>query len=122
MSGFSHNNSPPRPPPPNLIDPFDNQHTVEIQQTTSNQPVPLQAAVTPPSFRPAYVQPGNQNRRSLTHSQLNPYFNDSIDDEDEEQGFYSDSTGLMRQISNMSEANLPLTSHAAPNTSPIDRK
>ncbi len=122
MSGFSHNNSPPRPSPPNLIDPFDNQQTVEIQQTTTNQSVPLQslqAAVTPPSFRPAYFQPGNQNRRSLTYSQLNPYYNDFIDDDEEEQEVsYSDSTGLMRQISNMSEANLPLTSNAALNTSP----
>ncbi|CAG8531096.1 15145_t:CDS:10 [Funneliformis caledonium] len=125
MSGFSHNNSTPRPSPPNLIDPFDDLQTVEIQQTTTNQPVPLQslqAAVTPPSFRPAYIQPGSQNRRSLTYSQLNPYYNDSIDDEDEEQEtFYSDSTGLMRQISNMStysEANLPLTSNAALSTSP----
>ncbi|CAI2163506.1 15838_t:CDS:10 [Funneliformis geosporum] len=125
MSGFSHNNSLPRPSPPNLIDPFDDLQTVEIQQTSTNQPVPLQSlqtAVTPPSFRPAYIQPGSQNRRSLTYSQLNPYYNDSIEDEDEEQEtFYSDSTGLMRQISNMSnysEANLPLTSNAALSTSP----
>ncbi|CAB4419848.1 unnamed protein product [Rhizophagus irregularis] len=122
MSGFSYNNSPPRPSPPNLIDPFDDQQTVEIQQNSINQPVPLQslqAAVTPPSFRPTYIQPGNQNRRSLTYSQLNPYYNDFIEDEDEDQeAFYSDSTGLMRQNSNMSEANLPLTSNAALNTSP----
>lgn len=122
MSGFSYNNSPPRPTPPNLIDPFDDQQTVEIQQNSINQPVPLQslqAAVTPPSFRPTYIQPGNQNRRSLTYSQLNPYYNDFIEDEDEDQeAFYSDSTVLMRQNSNMSEVNLPLTSNAALNTSP----
>ncbi|CAG8565843.1 10691_t:CDS:10, partial [Ambispora leptoticha] len=86
--------------------------------TTSRQPqnLNLQPAAVTPSFHP-------QGIGSSAYSSFNPYYNDNTpDDDDEYEPFYSDSTGLMRQVSNMSnlsEANLPLTSHAA-NMSPTN--
>ncbi|CAG8459145.1 11098_t:CDS:10 [Diversispora eburnea] len=113
MSGTSNNNS-------YLVDPFDDQANENFQDININQSISLQslqAAVTPQTFRPAYLPSGNRNRRlSLPYSQLDPYHDDFIDDDEEQDQFYSDSIGLMRQVSNMSnnsEANLPLTSNAA---------
>ena len=102
----------------NLIDEDDYPSTTQISSTTSQAAFPLQnlqPAVAPPSFS---YQPTEGNRRnSLTLSSLNPYYNDALEDEEEHEQFYSDQSGLMRQISNMSDANLPLTAHAA-STSP----
>ncbi|CAG8467752.1 4457_t:CDS:10 [Acaulospora colombiana] len=112
MSGTSHNNSPPRQPIPRLNDPFDDSSAVENQNNF--QPVSLQNLQTPPSFRPAYFSSGDHNRApSLTYTSLNPYYNDSVEDEEQEP-LYSDLTGLMNQTYNMSESALPLTSNASP--------
>ncbi|CAG8502478.1 453_t:CDS:10 [Ambispora gerdemannii] len=80
-----------------------------IDESVNN---PQPAAVTP-SFHP-------QEIGSSTFSSFNPYYNDNTPDDEEHEPFYTDSTGLMRKVSNMSnlsEANLPLTSNAA-NMSP----
>ncbi|CAG8525690.1 5339_t:CDS:10 [Paraglomus brasilianum] len=104
----------------NLIDEDDYPSTTQISSTTSQATFPLQSlqpAVAPTSFRPQYYQQSEGDRNSLTLASLNPYYNDAPDDEEEHEQFYSDQSGLMRQISNMSDANLPLTEHAA-STSP----
>ncbi|CAG8628663.1 21090_t:CDS:2 [Gigaspora rosea] len=109
MSGTSGNNFPQRQYPSNLIDPFDDSETVEISQSTDSLSVPQAAAI--PSFRPYF---------SSDNTSFDPYFNDSTEDDEEQVPLYSESSGLTRQITNMStysEANLPLTDNISPTAS-----
>ncbi|CAG8786310.1 6372_t:CDS:10, partial [Gigaspora margarita] len=106
MSGTSGNNFPQRQYPSNLIDPFDDSETVETSQSTDNLSVPQAAAI--PSFRPYF---------SSDNTSFDPYFNDSTEDDEEQVPLYSESSGLTRQITNMSEANLPLTDNISPTAS-----
>ncbi|CAG8604638.1 2225_t:CDS:10 [Paraglomus occultum] len=121
MSGTYHSTPLELSSHQNLIDEDDYPSTTQISSTTSQAAFPLQSlqpAVAPPTFRPQYYQPSEGNRRnSPTLSSLDPYYNDAPDDEEEHEHLYSDKSGLMRQVSNMSDANLPLTAHAA-STSP----
>lgn len=121
MSGTSNNNN--NSHLQDSIDPFAD-HSTSVTSNNINPQVPLQslqAAVSPQSFRPAYIPSEDRNRRqSPAQPHFDPYYNDSVEEE-EQDPFFSDSTVLMRQVSNMSsysEANLPLTSNAAYTTSP----